>query len=84
MEVGDSGACGIGLPEGIRVRAANNHSAAGYPTPISPRNCDARFPYPKYSRARVNVSVRAENDPLDRGAGILSNDNFTIQNGNYT
>ena len=28
-----------------------------HPTPISLKNCDALFPYPKYSRARVNVSV---------------------------
>ena len=26
-------------------------------TPISPRNCDALFAYPKYSTARVSVSV---------------------------
>ena len=28
-----------------------------HPTPLTPRNCDALFRYPKYSVARVNVNV---------------------------
>ena len=54
MEVGDSGACGIGLPEGIRVgggRASNNDSAAGY---RGGHLAHSRSPWPNY---RVHNSL---------------------------